>query len=178
MLLELADQGGASDTLMINATHRKTHHTASSLGLKKGGGHLIGRTKGGMNFKLHTATDAAGRPLRMFRIDGQWSDYIGVRALLNSLPPAEHMLADLGYDADWYCKALEGKRVTQCIPSQRNRKVPIPMTNFDTASPTRSRTVKPDSKTGGASQRVITAAPKSTCQHAHWLRSSCSGDES
>ncbi len=37
MLLELADRGVASDTLMIDATHLKTHRTASSLGLKKGG---------------------------------------------------------------------------------------------------------------------------------------------
>jgi len=37
MLLELADQGGGTDTLMIDATHLKAHGTASSLGLKKGG---------------------------------------------------------------------------------------------------------------------------------------------
>ena len=37
MLLELADQSGGTDTLMIDATHLKTHRTASSLGLKKGG---------------------------------------------------------------------------------------------------------------------------------------------
>jgi transposase len=37
MLLELSDQGGGTDTLMIDATHLKTHRTASSLGLKKGG---------------------------------------------------------------------------------------------------------------------------------------------
>ncbi len=37
MLLELADQGGAKETLMIDATHLKAHRTASSLGLKKGG---------------------------------------------------------------------------------------------------------------------------------------------
>ena len=37
MLLELADQGGKTGTLMIDATHLKTHRTASSLGLKKGG---------------------------------------------------------------------------------------------------------------------------------------------
>ncbi len=36
-LLELADQGRETDTLMIDATHLKTHRTASSLGLKKGG---------------------------------------------------------------------------------------------------------------------------------------------
>jgi len=37
MLLELADQGGATDTLMIDATHLKAHRTAAGLGLKKGG---------------------------------------------------------------------------------------------------------------------------------------------
>ena len=37
MLVELADQSGETDTLMIDATYLKTHRTASSLGLKKGG---------------------------------------------------------------------------------------------------------------------------------------------
>lgn len=37
MLLELASQGGRTETLMIDATHLKAHRTASSLGLKKGG---------------------------------------------------------------------------------------------------------------------------------------------
>ena len=36
MLLELAEQGGETDTLMIDATHLKAHRTASSLELKKG----------------------------------------------------------------------------------------------------------------------------------------------
>jgi transposase len=37
MLLELSGQEAKTDTLMIDATHLKTHRTASSLGLKKGG---------------------------------------------------------------------------------------------------------------------------------------------
>ena len=37
MLLELADQGGGADMLKIDATHLKTHRTASSWRLKKGG---------------------------------------------------------------------------------------------------------------------------------------------
>lgn len=36
ILLELSGQGGGTDTLMIDATHLKTHRTASSLALKKG----------------------------------------------------------------------------------------------------------------------------------------------
>ena len=64
-----------------------------------------------MNSKLHALTDAAGRPIRMFLSAGQCSDYIGARALLEALPPAKHMLADHGYDADWYREALEGKMI-------------------------------------------------------------------
>ncbi len=37
MLLELARESDATDTLMIDATHLKAHRTASSLRLKKGG---------------------------------------------------------------------------------------------------------------------------------------------
>jgi len=79
-----------------------------------------------MNSKLQAVTDAAGRPLRMFLTAGQRSDYIGARALLDGLPPAEHMLADRGYDADWYREALEDKGIKPCIPSRKSRKTPIP----------------------------------------------------
>ena len=79
-----------------------------------------------MNSKLHTVTDAMGRPVRMFLSAGQTSDYIGARALLDQLPPAKHMLADRGYDADWYREGLENKGITPCIPSRKNRKTEIP----------------------------------------------------
>ena len=95
-------------------------------GEARGRRRLIGCTKGGMNSKLHAVTDAAGRPLRMFLTAGQRSDYIGAQALLDGLPPADYMLADRGYDADWYREALEDGGITPCIPSRKNRKVPIP----------------------------------------------------
>ena len=58
---ELAKPDAESqEVLMIDATHLKAHRTASSL--KKGGNEprLIGRTKGGMNTKLHTLCDKQG----------------------------------------------------------------------------------------------------------------------
>ena len=64
---------------------------------------MIGRTKGGMNTKLHAVTDAEGRPIRFFMTAGQVSDDVGAAALLlGSLPKAEWLLADRGYDADWF----------------------------------------------------------------------------
>ena len=110
MLLELADQGGDTDMLMIpfrqiaarspvgqrkQPTSRRTARPPV-WGWKRGRGRLIGRTKGGMNSKLHAVTDASGRPVRMFLTAGQRSDYIGARALLDTLPPAKYLLADRG----------------------------------------------------------------------------------
>ena len=104
-------------TISIDATYLKAHRTASSFGAKKGGrGRLIGRTMGGMNNKLHAVSDARGRPIRFFMTAGQVSDYTGARALLRSLPAADWLLADRGYDADWFREALIDKKITPCIP--------------------------------------------------------------
>ncbi|OWR00220.1 IS5 family transposase [Sphingopyxis witflariensis] len=115
-------QAADRKTIMIDATYLKAHRTASSLGGKKGGpGRLIGRTKGGMNTKLHAVTDANGRPISFFMTAGQVSDYTGAAALLDSLPKAQWMLADRGYDADWFRDALQEKGITPCIPGRKIR---------------------------------------------------------
>ena len=87
---------------------------------------MIGLTKGGLNSKLHAVTDALGRPIRMFLSAGNLSDYKGALALLSSLPQAKWLLADRGYDADWFRNALKEREITPCIPSRKNRKVAIP----------------------------------------------------
>ena len=50
------------------------------------------------------------------------SDYIGVAALLDSLPKAGWLLADRGNDADWFREALKDKGITVCIPGRKSRK--------------------------------------------------------
>jgi transposase len=94
-------------------------------GQKRGRGRLIGRTKRGMNTKLHAVTDARGRPIRFFVTAGQVSDYIGARALLNSLTNADWLLVDRGYDADWFREALIDKKITPCIPGRKSRDKPV-----------------------------------------------------
>jgi transposase len=91
------------------------------VGQKGGRGRLIGRTKGGMNTKLHAVTDAVGRPIRFFMTAGQVSDYTGARALVSSLPAAEWLLGDRGYDADWFREDLENMGITPCIPGRKSR---------------------------------------------------------
>jgi transposase len=114
-------------------------HGFKPAGEKRGGrGRAIGRTKGGMNTKLHAIADAKGRPLKFFMTAGEVSDYTGAVALLSHMPTAEWLLAasdslranrcratDRGYDADWYPEALKDKGIRVCIPGRKNRKKKI-----------------------------------------------------
>jgi transposase len=56
---------------------------------------------------------------------GQISDYHGAKMLLNSLPRAGVLLADKGYDANWYRHALREMGIVPCIPARKNRKAQI-----------------------------------------------------
>ncbi|TXG82636.1 MAG: IS5 family transposase [Sphingomonadales bacterium] len=123
---ELAAKAGEPDTIMIDATHLKAHRTAASL-LKKGlypG--CIGRTKGGLNTKLHAVCDDLGRPLVLLLTEGQMSDYKGAALMIDALPRARHLIGDRGYDADWFRSALAERGTAACIPAKRNRKAAIP----------------------------------------------------
>ncbi|CUX79340.1 transposase, IS4 family [Roseibaca calidilacus] len=78
-----------------------------------------------MNTKLHAVTDAIGRPITFFMSAGQVSDYTGAAALLRELPEADWLLADRGYDADWFRDALKDKEIKPCIPGRKKRKTPV-----------------------------------------------------
>ena len=54
------------------------------------------------------------------------SDYKGAALMLSAIPKAKQLLADKGYDADWFRAALAKRRITACIPSKANRKTAIP----------------------------------------------------
>lgn len=46
--------------------------------------------------------------------------------MIDAFPKAKALLADKGYDADWFRDALAERKITACIPSRANRKVSIP----------------------------------------------------
>ncbi|OED49713.1 transposase [Rhodobacteraceae bacterium (ex Bugula neritina AB1)] len=78
-----------------------------------------------MNTKLHAVTDSLGRPIRFFISAGQVSDYTGARALVNSLPSADWLLGDRGYDADWFREALNDRGIKPCIPARKLCNKPV-----------------------------------------------------
>ena len=86
---------------------------------------LIGRMKGGMNTKLHAVTNADGGPIRFFVTEGQVDDCTGAAALVGSLPKAERLLADRGYDADRFRDALKDKGIRPCIPGRKSGDMPL-----------------------------------------------------
>ena len=81
--------------------------------------------KGGLDSKLHTVCNTSGQSVAFHLTSGQVSDYKGASDMLDSLPQARELLADRGYDADWFRKALSSKGITPCIPGRRSRKVPV-----------------------------------------------------
>lgn len=61
----------------------------------------------------------------MLLSEGQMSDYKGAALLFPALPKAKELLADRGYDADWFRTALMEKGIVPCIPPKKNRKTKI-----------------------------------------------------
>lgn len=53
------------------------------------------------------------------------SDHKGAVLLFSALPKAKALLADKGYDSDWFRAALTSRGITPCIPPKANRKVRI-----------------------------------------------------
>jgi len=57
--------------------------------------------------------------------EGQVSDYRGAATVLPALPDADTLIADRGYDSNWFREALADREIEPCIPGRKNRKEPI-----------------------------------------------------
>ena len=53
---------------------------------------------------------------------GQVSDHKGAREVLERLPQAQTLIADRGYDSNWFRNELAARGITPCIPGRINRK--------------------------------------------------------
>lgn len=67
---------------------------------------------------------AEGRLIRFFMTTGQTGDFMGTAALLGSLPRADCLLADRGYDADQFRETAKDKETSPCILRRNSRRRP------------------------------------------------------
>jgi transposase len=77
----------------------------------------------GLNSKLNVVCDGEGKPLIMLLSEGQMNDHAGAKLLYTSLPPADILIADKGYDGDEFRQALAARKIKACIPPKSNRTI-------------------------------------------------------
>jgi len=85
----------------------------------------VGRSRGGLTTKIHTLTDAQGRPLRFILTPGQAHDVTTAADLLADRNPAG-VIADKAYDSNRLRNAIAATKAEAVIPSKSNRKIQIP----------------------------------------------------
>ena len=61
----------------------------------------------------------------MLLSEGQMSDHKGARLMLGVLPKAKTLIADRGYDSNWFRNALKERGTEPCIPPTKSRKTPL-----------------------------------------------------
>lgn len=94
--------------------------------------------------------DTFGRPLRFIVTAGQVGDITTAPALLNGLS-AKAVLADKAYDSNALRALIADIGAEAVIPSNRCRKVAIPMTRLSTSTVTASSDASTSSSTSAAS---------------------------
>ena len=87
----------------------------------------VGRSKGGLNSKLHAACDRQGRPVVLLPTQGQTSDHRGAVLMLPKFPVGTRkLIADHGDNRARFRDALTARGIVPCIPSTHSRKQPTP----------------------------------------------------
>ena len=133
----------------------------------------IGRTKGGLNSKLHAVCDGQGTA-HMLLSEGQMSDYNGA-ALISCAAARKPLLADKGYDADWFRQALAERDITACIPSKANRAKPIQHDRALSATPQNRKHVRQAQGLAAHPHPIRPMRPHLLLCHLHRSQPSSSG---
>lgn len=103
---------------MVDGSHCKVHpHAAGAVG----GNQDMGRTKGGLNTKIHLVVDAHGNPIEFTITGGEVSDFTEAVHLLTGLK-AEHFIADKSYESDEIVRFAKKQGIIPVIPPRKNRK--------------------------------------------------------
>ena len=105
---------------MIDGTIVRAHRHASGAkdGQEKQG---LGRSCGGFSSKIHAKVDSLGMALEFIVTSGQAHEIKQAQRLIGN-EKCEYLLADRGYDCDFFRKDLFDKGVIAVIPGRKSRK--------------------------------------------------------
>ena len=94
-----------------------------SMGLKKNiqEAESVGKSRGGLNTKIHATVDALGNPIWLLLTAGHASEHGQANVHVEGFG-VDYVLADKGYDNDRFIEVLEETGAVAVIPPRRNRK--------------------------------------------------------
>lgn len=123
-LLGILAKGAVGKLRAIDATHIKVHAHGSN---PCGGQALaaMGRTKGGLNTKLHAVVDGKGRALALVLSAGQVHELRAAPELLKSLR-AGIVIGDKAYNSNQLAAMLSRAGCDICVPAKANQRHPLP----------------------------------------------------
>lgn len=116
--------GDTSEAVFIDSTHCKVHQHSNGPGTP--GEQAIGKSRGGLNTKIHMVVDVMGRLAAAMEITpGNTSDIAVAPDLLENLEDVA-VAGDKGYDSRELRDTLRAQDCEPCIPARKNVKNPEP----------------------------------------------------
>ena len=116
--------GNEAEAVFQDSTHHKVHQHANGCGRAEA--KAIGKSRGGLNTKLHMVTDVLGRLAgKIILTPGNVSDHTAGPELTETLRDTA-AVGDKGYDSKKYRNQLRRQGCEPCIPARSNVKNPDP----------------------------------------------------
>lgn len=130
--------GNEAEAVFFDSTHCKVHQHAN--GMNGAEDQAIGKSRGGLNTKIHAAADVLGRlAAKLILTPGNVSDHTAAPELTKDLKNTA-AVADKGYDKKALREALRSQGCEPCIPCRSHVKTRSHMTPSFTARATRLKT--------------------------------------
>lgn len=116
--------GDSGEAAYFDSTHCKVHQHAN--GAKSRDAEAVGKSRGGLNTKIHMVVDALGRlAAKMILTPGNVSDHTVAPALTGELKDIAGV-ADKGYDSRKLRRQLRTQGCEPCIPARKGTIKPEP----------------------------------------------------
>lgn len=116
--------GNEAEAVFYDSTHIKVHQHSNGPGAPED--KAVGKSRGGLNTKLHLAVDILGRlAARLVLTPGNVSDHTAAPELTGELRDVAGV-ADKGYDSKAHRDQRRNQNCEPCIPARKNVKNPEP----------------------------------------------------